>query len=136
MMFDIYYDFAQNAALTGNLIMYDGYLLDVNKVFNASMGGEGNQYGIVGSDYGAVQYLKESLTALKDVFIPENTFDRLNNEFENGIDALPVIETGQSIYLLFELSWGNGANFSESVKGIDIVGTNTISLPVKQYTGN
>lgn len=136
LVLDIYYDFSENATITGNLIMNDGILFDVNKIKDATQGAMGSEYGFDALDIGSVRFLRQQLTSLQDVYVPKSIYDELNSNFDAGIDALPIVETGESIYLVFSSSWDNGVNFSKNVKGLDVTGTNTITLPIKQYTAS
>ena len=130
MTFDIYYDFSQNSTITGNLLLDNGVLFDVNKVKNAIAGGEGHEYGFKISDHGHVMQLKGSLTDLKDIFVFKDSFD----ELEEDPYAIPKLDAGESIYLVFNSCWGNNINFSDFIVGLDVTGTNTITIPVKQIT--
>ena len=133
IMLDIYYDFGQNASMTGNIIMKDGapiYYDNPQNLLDCS-----NQIGLDSTDCATLNYLRDSLTALRDVFVTEKIYDKLNTDFENGIDSLPMIETGESIYIVFHSYWRN-LSFSDDIMGLDVTATNTMTLPIKQYTAN
>ena len=113
--------------------MKDGTKFDVNKVKEATTGAGGNIYNFSGRDFVNINLLKYSLTSLHDVYVPENIFSKLDSDYSD--DALPIIETGESIYLVFKSSWY--ADFeNKNIKGLDVTGTNTITLPIKQYTAS
>ena len=133
MTFDIYYDFTENATITGNLIMNDGVLFDVNDIDEAAGGGKGYQYGFTGTDVMRISQLKYSLTYLKDIFVSKSVYDELDASFNAGIDALPIIEPGESIYLVFSSTWKYSLE-NKNVIGFDVTATNTITIPVKQIT--
>ena len=136
MTFDIYYDYQENATIEGNLLMNDGALFDVNKVINATQGGEGSEYGFSAFDYNSISRLKESLTSTQDIYVSKAIYDELNANFDAGVDALPIIETGESVYLVFLSIWTNNSLFNENVMGIDVTVSNTITIPIKQVTIN
>ena len=132
--FDIYYDFSDTQTISGNLIMSDGNLFDVTKVEDAALGHYGNAYGFITSDYLNAMNLKYQITGLYDIFSTKEIFDDSEVRMNEGKEGLPRLETGDSIYLLFISQWSNNLNFNDNVKGFDVEGTHTITLPIKQAT--
>ena len=132
--FDIYYDFSDTQTISGNLIMSDGNLFDINKVKDAAFGYGGNAYGFRATDYVSADYIKTAITGLYDIFSTKEIFDDSEVRMNEGKEGLPRLETGDSIYLLFISQWSTNLNFNDNVKGFDINGTHTITLPIKQAT--
>ena len=135
MVFDIYYDFTYNSLMTGNVIMRDGSLIYFDDFEYKTCLQEGKIF--YHKDCSTLSVLEVEGSSLYDIFVTEDIFNKLNTELENGIDALPIIETGESIYVLINPRWSNNINFQdENIVGIDMKIQNTITLPVKQYTVN
>lgn len=126
--FDLWDEIEIETSSTGNLIMDDGGLFDINKLENATLGGD-NPYGFRVIDEAQISQIMACLTNFKEVFVPKRIFD----ELELDPYAIPILETGESIYFLFESTWRD-LDINPRIKGLDVVGVSTINIPIKQYT--
>ena len=126
---DIYNDFLQDTNITGNLIMDDGNLFDINKISDAVEGYDPG-YEFTAVDIVNASALKLSLVSLDEVFASKNIYDELNDDPE----AIPKLETGESLYFIFSCYWRPDISFNSHVVGFDVTATTKITVPIKQVT--
>ena len=125
---DIYNDFLQDTNITGNLIMDDGNLFDITKIKDAVL--SGSEYEFTAADIANASVLEANLVYLDEIFVPKNIYDELNDELE----AIPKLETGESLYFIFSCYWRPDINFNSHVVGFDVTATTKITVPIKQVT--
>ncbi len=131
--FDFWDEVEKETTITGDLLMNDKSRVNIDDIMKFVSGEiPENPYGLDGTDNSNIDFIKANFVKLESAFIPKSSHDVFVNELTTNKSAFPKIETGESIYLVFKVSWED-IDLKESIIGLDINGTSKIILPVKQY---
>ena len=108
--------------------MDDGNLFDITKIKDAVL--SGSEYEFTAADNANASVLEANLVYLDEIFVPKNIYDELNDDPE----AIPKLETGESLYFIFSCYWRPDISFNSHVVGFDVTATTKITVPIKQVT--
>ncbi len=134
IVLDIYYDINIDTSITGNLLMDDGNTFDVSKIKDVILGQGEDTYGFSAIDNSNIINMEQNLVNLSDVYVSKEIYDELEASFNDGQEASPKLDTGESAYLIFSSYWREDLDFNSHVVGIDVTAKSTITIPIKQYT--
>lgn len=130
--FDFWDDIKKETTITGNLIMSDGGRVDIDDIKKYTQGAIVGPYDFDLTDAAIINQLKAYLINLEAAYIPKTSHEAFVNSLEINPSSFPKIQTDESLYLVFSVSWID-TNFNEQVVGLDIIGNSKIILPIKQY---